>query len=141
MKRVYETRGAGPKRRIHKPSPQHSECPEGNAFLTISAKWHKIKVLLDSGSNIVLLNQNTASTLNVPYEITEKPLKISTINGEVFSTGGKYYSHPIQLEIATTGHTTLVSSEIVDSAKYDRITPFGWWHHEHPIKDIENSEK
>jgi len=141
MKRVYETRGPGPKRTKIKPNPQHSECPEGNAILVISDKQHKIRVLLDSASNIFLLNQNTARTLQVPYEIRENPLKITAFNGEVSSTGGKYYSHPIQLEIGTNGDTTMVSCEIADAGKYDTIIPFGWWHHEHPIKNIETPEK
>jgi len=33
------------------------------------------------------------------------------------------------------------SCEIVDEGKYDMIIPFGWWHHEHPIKDIEAPKK
>jgi len=141
MKRVYETRGPGPKRTKYKPNPQHYECPEGNAILVISGKRHKSRALLDSGSNIFGLNQNTARTLKVPYEIWEKPLKITAFNGEVSSTGGKYYSHPIQLEIGTNGHMTMVSCQIADAAKYDMIIPFGWWHHEHPIQNLETPEK
>ena len=91
MQRVYETGGPGPKRTKYKPNPQHYECPEGNAILVISDKRPKIGVLLESGSNIVLLDQNTARTLKVPYEIKEKRLKITAFNGEVFYTGGKYY--------------------------------------------------
>jgi len=109
MKRVYETGGPGPKRTKFKPNPQQYECPEGNGILVISDKRHKIRVLLDSGCDIFLLNQNTAGTLKVLYETRENPLKISAFNGEVSSTGGKYYSHPIQLEIGTNGHTTMVS--------------------------------
>jgi len=141
MKRAYETRGPGPKRINYEPNPQHYECPEGNAILVLSNKWHKIRVLLDSGSNIFLPNQNTAHTLKVPYEIRENPLKITAFNGEVSSTGGKYYSHPIQLEIGTNRHTTMVSCEVADAGKYDMIIPFRWWRHEHPIKSIEIPEK
>jgi len=141
MKRVYETRGPGPKRTKYKPNPQHYECPEGNAILVISERRHKIRVLLDSGSNIFLLNQNSARTLKVPYEIRENQRKMSAVNGEVSSTIGKYYSHPIQLEIGTNGHTTMVSCEIADAGKYDMITPFGWSHHKHTITNIETPEK
>jgi len=141
MKRVYETRGPGPKRTKIKSNPQHYECPKGNAILVISDKRHKFRVLLDSGSNIFLLNQNTARTLKVRYEIREKLRKITAFNGEVFSTGGKYYSHLIQLEIDTNGHTTMVSSEIADAGKSDMIIVFGWCLHEHPIKNIETPEK
>jgi len=134
-------RHEAPKRTKTKPNPQHYECPEGNAILVISDKRHKIRILLDSPSNIFLLNQNTARTLKVPYEIRENPLKITAFNGEVSSTGAKYYSHPIQLEIGTNGQMTMVSCEIADAGKYDMIIPFRWWHHEHPIKNIETPEK
>jgi len=73
----------------------------------------------------------------VPYEIRENPLKITTFNGEGSSTGGTYYSHPIQLEIGTNGHATMVSCEIGDAGKYDIIIPLGCGHHEHPIKTIQ----
>ena len=82
MKRVYETRGPGPKRTKIKPNPEHYECPEGNGILVISDKRHKIRVLLDSCSNIFLLNQITARTLKVPYEIRKNPLKIPAFNGK-----------------------------------------------------------
>ena len=35
----------------------------------------------------------------------------------------------------------MVSCEIANAGKYDMIIPFGWWHEEHPIKNIANSEK
>jgi len=141
IKRVHETRGPGPKRKKYNSSPQHYNCPEGNAFLLTSDKWYKIKVLLDSGSNIFLVNQNTTPTLKVPYEIRENLVKITAFNGEVSSTGGKYYSHPIQLEIGTNGDRTMVSCKVADVGKYDMIIPFRWWHHEHPIKKSETPEK
>jgi len=124
MKRAYETHGPGPKRIKYKPNPQHYKCPEGNTILVISDNRHKIRVLLDSGFNIFLLNQNTARTLKVPYEIRENPLKITAFNGEVSCTGGKYYLDPVQLEIGTNWHTTMVSCEIVDAGKYDMSIPF-----------------
>jgi len=63
------------------------------------------------------------------------------LNGDLSSTGGKYYSHPIQLDIGTNGDTTLVSCEIADTGKYDMIILFGWWRHEYLIKNIETPEK
>jgi len=35
----------------------------------------------------------------------------------------------------------MVSCEIADARKYDMIIQFGWWHHEHPIRNIEAPEK
>ena len=31
----------------------------------------------------------------------------------------------------------MVSCKIADAGKYDMIIPYGWWHQEHPIKNIE----
>ena len=61
MKRSYETRGPAPKQTKIKPNTKHYDCPERCALLFVSDKRHKIKVLLDSGSNIFLLNQKTAN--------------------------------------------------------------------------------
>jgi len=110
-------------------------------MLVILDKRHKIKVLLYHGSNIFLLNPNTARTVQVPYQIGQNPLKINAFNGEVSSTGGKYDSHPIQREIGTNGHTTRVRCEIAGAVKYDTIMPFAWWHHEHAIKNIETPQQ
>ena len=137
MKRSYEVRGPVPKRTKLKPSPKHYDCPEGSAFLFVSDKRHRIRVLLDSGSTIFLLNQKTARFLQIPYEIRETPLQITALNGEISSTGRKYYCHSIKLEIGTNGHTSMVSRKIADTGIYDMIIPFGWWHHEHPIRNIE----
>ena len=137
MKRSYQIRGPTPKRTKLKPSPKHYDCPEGSPFLFVSDKRHEIKVLLDSGSNIFLLNQKTARSLKILYETRKNPLQITAFNGQIFSTGGNYYSHPIKLEIGTNGHTSMVSCEIADAGKYDMIIPFGWWHKEHPIRNIE----
>ena len=136
MKRTLEQRGPAPKRRAIKPSPKHYECPEGNAFLHIDETRHKIRVLLDSGSNIFLLNKETARKLEIPYEIRKEPLEITTFTGETSSSGGKYFTHPITLEIGINGHTSQISCEIAVAGEYDLIIPFGWWHHEHPIKNI-----
>ena len=35
----------------------------------------------------------------------------------------------------------MVSYEIPEAGKFDMIIPFRWWHHEHPIKNIETPEK
>jgi len=47
-----------------------------------------INVLLDSGSNIFLMNQDTPQGLEIPTEARDSPLKISTFDGETAPTGG-----------------------------------------------------
>ena len=101
-------------------------------------KWKSYQTLAQTYSS---LNQNTACTLKVPYQIRDNWLKITGFNGEVCSTWVKYYSHLIQLEICPEDHTTLVSCEISHTGKYDIIIPFGGWHHMHPLKNIETPHK
>ena len=96
--------------------------------------------MLDSGSKIFLLKEQNAQKIRVPYETRKVPLKITAFNGETSVTGGKYYTPPIKLEIGKNGHTMMVSCEIANAGKYDMIIPFGWWHEEHPIKNIAKLE-
>jgi len=84
--------------------PKHYACPEGKAFIEIKGQKHVINVLLDSGSNIFLMNQDTARRLKIPIEARDLPLKITTFYGETAPTGGIFYTHPILLEIGANGH-------------------------------------
>jgi len=84
MKRTLEQRGTAPKRHKTNPSPKHFECPEGNAFLHINKARDKIRVLLDSGSNLFLLNKETPLKLNIPYEIRKEQLEITNLQGRNF---------------------------------------------------------
>jgi len=57
MKRLHQDL-SGSSRSMKK--PKHYACPEGKAFIEIKEPKHAINVLLDSGSNIFLLNQDPA---------------------------------------------------------------------------------
>jgi len=67
--------------------PKHYACPEGKAFSEIKGPKHAINVLLDSGSNIFLMNQDTAPWLEIPAKARDSPLKITTFDGETAPTG------------------------------------------------------
>ena len=124
---MLEHRGPAPKRTEKSPktNTQHYECSEGNAFTYIANKSYKIPVLLDSWSNIFLLNQQTAQKFIALYKTRQIPLKITAFNVKTSTTGGRYYTHPIKLEIEKNGHTTMVSCEIANAGRYDRIIQFG----------------
>jgi len=97
-------------------------------------------VLLDSGSNIFLLNEKLVNQFEIPYEVRRKVIDIVACDGVVASSGGKKYSHPITLEIGN-GHRSTVSAEIAAAGQYDLVIPFGWWYKEHPLSNLENPEK
>jgi len=84
--------------------PKHYGCPEGKAFIEIRGPKHAINVLLDSGSNIFLLNQDTARRLEILTEARDSPLQITSFDGQTAPTGGIFYTHPILLEIGANGH-------------------------------------
>jgi len=35
----------------------------------------------------------------------------------------------------------MISCEIANAGRYDLIIPFGWWHNEHPIKNLADPHK
>jgi len=84
--------------------PKHYACPEGKAFIEIKGRKHAINVLLDSGSSIILMNQETARRLEIPTKAMDSPLKITTFDGETAPPGGTFYTHPILLEISAKGY-------------------------------------
>jgi len=100
-----------------------------------------ISVLLDSGSNIFVMNQNTARRLKILTEARDSLLKITTFDGETAPTGGIFYPHPILLEIGANSHRSMISCEIGNAGIYELIIPFGWCHDEHPLKNIADSSK
>jgi len=116
--------------------PKHYPCPEGKAFIELKEQKEAISVLLDSGSNIFLMNQSTARHLAIPTEARDSPLKITTFDGETAPTGSIFYTNPILLEIGAKRHRSMISCEIANAGRYELIILFGWWHNEHPLKNI-----
>jgi len=128
------------KGRPRPPIPKHYECPQGWAYLETGGNRIRIRVLLDSGSNIFLLNEKLVNQFEIPYEVRQKAIDIVAFDGVIASSGGKKYSHPITLEIGN-GHRSTVSAEIAAAGQYDLVIPFGWWYKEHPLSNLENPEK
>ena len=129
------------KQPYHKPSgkrkktivqqPQPYQCPEGHAHIYVFGNCYRIPVLLDSRSNIFLINKTLVQDLNIPYKARTNPIPIQGFTGETISAGGSHYTHPLYLEIGQNHHLSLVSCEIAPSGKYGMIILFGWWHQEH----------
>jgi len=138
MKRVHRDQGDSS---CPVKKPKHYPCPEGKAFIEVKGRKHAINVVLDSGSNIFLMNQDTARRLEIPTEARDSLLIITIFDGETASTGGIFYTHPILLEIGATRHQGLISCELANSGRYDLIIPFGWWHDEHPLRNIADPSK
>ena len=120
---------------------KHYEYPEGYAIIeTITGCTH-IRVLLDSGSNILLTRENLVKNLHIPYETQETAFPILTFEGTNASYGGKHFSNSILLEIRRHRHRSHISCEIASPRKYHLIIPFGWWQNEHSLSHIEDPKK
>jgi len=63
--------------------PSHYRCPEGPAFIEAARKGIRIWVLLDSGSNIFLINKDLVEHFDIPYATCQKALNILPFDGEV----------------------------------------------------------
>ena len=140
-RRLHQTLPISKRLKATKPKPKHYDCPEGYASLKSIKSRTRVRVLLDSGSNIFLINQNLVKNLHIPYETRQTALPILTFEGTNASYGGKHYTHPILLEIGREGHRSDISCEIASAGKYDLIIPFGWWHNEHALSNMGDPKK
>ena len=131
---------SGKRKKAIAQEPCRYKCPEGHAHIYFLGNRYRIPVLLDSGSNIFLINKTLVQDLNIPYESRTDAIPIQGFSGEAITTGGSHYTHPIYLEIGQNDHLSLVSCEIAPAGRYGMIIPFGWWHQEHPLSNIADSK-
>src|SRR5437588_4617502 len=122
------------------PKPKRYECPEGNTIIETGGRRIKIRVLLDSGSNIFLLNTKLVREANIPYTTRPTAIEIKGLHSTITSRGGKRFTHPIVLEIGLNSHRSEISCEVADAGKYDLIIPARWCK-EHPLSEWKTPEK
>ena len=75
--------------------PQRYQCPEGHAHIYVLGNRFQIPLLLDSGSNIFLINETLIHDLNIPYESRTDTIPIQGFTGETITAGGSHYTHPL----------------------------------------------
>jgi len=63
------------------PIPKYYECPQGWAYLETGGNRIRIRVLLDSGSKIFLLNEKLVNHFEIPYEVRQKAIDIVAFDG------------------------------------------------------------
>ena len=132
-RKLHQTLPIGKRQKILKHKPKHYDCREGHTDIETITEQTCIRVLLDSGSNIFLLNQNLVKNFHIPYETRQTALHVLTIEGTNAAYGGKNFTHPILFEIERNRHRSHISCEISAAGKHDLIIPFGRWYNEHPI--------
>ena len=103
-RKLHQTFPSGKQLKNSKPKPKHYDCPEGYAFIETVTGRTSIRVLLDLGSNIFLINQNQVKNLQIPYETRQTALPILTFEGSNAAYRGKHFTHLILLEVGRNGH-------------------------------------
>ena len=98
-RKLHQTLPIGKRLKNSKPKPKHYDFPEGYACIKTITGWTRIQVLLDSGLNIFLINQNLVKNLHIPYETRQTALPILNFEGTNASYGGKHFTQPILLDI------------------------------------------
>ena len=67
-------------------------------ILYMGGKKHHIRVLLDTGCSIVLLNQQTVEKLGIKKKVHRQPHSIENYTGESVKGAGQFYTEPILLQ-------------------------------------------
>src|SRR5205807_9669907 len=79
------------KRQRHEaPKPKRYDCREGNAFIEVGGRRIKIRVLLDSGSNIFLIYMKLVREANIPYTTRPTAVELCGFDGTQTGRGGKH---------------------------------------------------
>jgi len=84
--------------------PQRYDCPEEHPHIYILGKRYRIPVLLDSGSNIFLINEQLVKDLHISYHSRADAVQIQGFTGEAISSAGSHFTKPLYLEIGTNKH-------------------------------------
>lgn len=86
---------------------------------------HRVKVLLDTGCSIALINQRTTQRLGIPCKKHKNPRRIENFTGETVTNAGQFYTQPMRLQ-----HKKHFSNEQFEVAPMeetiDQILPFAW---------------
>jgi len=87
------------------------------------------------------MNPDTARWPEIPTEARNRPVKISTFDGETVLTGRPFYTQTILLVIGTNSQQSMISCEIANAGKYDLIIMSGWWQNEDPLRNLTEQRK
>ena len=128
--------GASRKRKNREPSAgtQSSKKPRKSASSTRPVidmvlyqgeKGHRIKVLLDTGCSIALINEKTTEKLGLKRRKHKQAHSIESFMGESVKGAGQYYTEPLLLQHRK--HYSMEKFEISPmDIEIDVFLPFEW---------------
>jgi len=95
------------------------------AILHVKEKGHQIRVLLDTGCSVALLNQQTVEKLGIKKKAHQQPHSIENYTGEKVKGAGQFYTEPMLLQ-----HRKHYSKERFQISpmepEIDAFLPFDW---------------
>jgi len=99
-------------------------------ILEEGGKDYRVRVLLDTGCSIPLINQRTVEKLGIPLQRHNLAIPIENFTGQLVEGAGGYYTKPLLLR-----HRRYVTRESFEVAPMEEGTdiflPF-WWIAKHP---------
>jgi len=88
-------------------------------------KQHPVKVLLDTGCSIALINQDTAKRLQIPLQKHQREKIIENFVGQKVQGAGTHRTNPVLLQ-----HRHHFSSEVFEVSPMDNevdiFLPYDW---------------
>jgi len=128
--------GASRKRKSREPSagtplskkprkPASRTHPVIDMVLYQGQKEHRIKVLLDTGRSIALINEKTTEKLGLKRRKHKQAHSIESVTGESVKGAGQYYTEPLLLQHRK--HYSMEKFEVSPmDAEIDVFLPFEW---------------
>jgi len=99
-------------------------------LLTTGSRDHQVRVLLDTGCSIPLINQGTAKKLGIALQKHSRTIPIENFTGQTVEGAGQYYTKPLPLRYRR--HVTRERFEVSPMEEgVDIFLPF-WWIDKHP---------
>src|SRR6201747_2698826 len=126
---------SGKRRKLIAPEPTLYQHLEGHAHIRVAEKRFRIQVLLDSGSNVFVINEKLVQELEIPCATRQDPNKITRFAGIPVQSSGTKYTTPLKLQKGKNHHITEVSCEVAPTNRWGMIIPYGWTK-DHPISNM-----
>jgi len=95
-------------------------------LLNWNGKKHPVKVLLDTGCSIALLNQQTAEKLEVTLHRHPQPRRIENYMGEMVANAGQFLLEKLLVPRQSLGLPLLLYSFVEDTFTQERGSEKGY---------------
>lgn len=114
--------------------PKSGPIPIANTILRWGTNAHVVRILIDPGFSIPILDQHWAKVKGVPTIQRQEPKPIEDFTGGIVPGRGKYFI--CSLELQHNNHCIMEAFEMGPlPISFDAILPF-WWTIIHPPEDM-----